>query len=85
MAYGTPVVNTNLPTGVPWVSLDGETGVTVPPKDPAALADGINDLLADRGRRETYGENARARVRNEFSRNRMVERTRDVYDQLFDE
>jgi rhamnosyl/mannosyltransferase len=85
MAYGTPVVNTNLPTGVPWVSQDGETGVTVPPKDAAALAAGINDLLADPERREAYGENARARVHDEFSRNRMVERTRDVYAQLLGE
>jgi glycosyltransferase involved in cell wall biosynthesis len=58
--------------------------VTVPSKDAAALADGINELLADPERRETYGKNARDRVRNEFSRNRMVERTRDVYDQLLD-
>jgi rhamnosyl/mannosyltransferase len=85
MAYGTPVVNTNLPTGVPWVSIDGETGRTVSPKDSAALADGINDLLTDPNRREMYGENARARVREEFSRNQMIERTREVYDQLLGE
>jgi rhamnosyl/mannosyltransferase len=85
MAYRTPVVNTDLPTGVPWVSRDGETGVTVSPRDARALAAGINDLLRNPERRDAYGANARRRVREEFSRNRMVERTRGVYGELLDE
>ena len=39
-AAGTPVVSTDLPTGVPYANLDGVTGLTVPPGDAPALARG---------------------------------------------
>lgn len=45
LASGLPVVNTNLPTGVPWVSKDGETGLTVRPLDSEALCNAINQIL----------------------------------------
>jgi rhamnosyl/mannosyltransferase len=73
MAYGTPVINTNLPTGVPWVSLDGETGVTVPPRDAEALRNAITELLNDSERRRAYGEHARKRVERYFGRDRMLD------------
>ncbi|MFB6107304.1 MAG: glycosyltransferase [Haloplanus sp.] len=73
MSYGTPVVNTDLPTGVPWVSRDGETGLTVPPRDAEALATALTTLLDDPERRRRYGANARARVERRFGRERMLD------------
>ena len=42
-----PVINTNLPTGVPWVSLDGESGLTVSINNKNELADAIIKLYND--------------------------------------
>jgi rhamnosyl/mannosyltransferase len=81
MACGTPVVNTNLPSGVPEVSLDGVTGFTVAPADPAALAAAISRLLDDPELRARYGAAARARVTTEFTDVVMGERIRRVYQQ----
>lgn len=82
MAHGVPVVNTDLPTGVPWVSPDGETGLTVPPADSGALADAIGELLADPDRRRRYGENARERVERQFTHDRMLDGVAAVYDDV---
>lgn len=79
MAAGLPVVCCNLPTGVPWVNVDGETGLVVPPADPKALADAIGELLANANRRMAMGEAAYRRARAEFSVERMCERVLRVY------
>jgi rhamnosyl/mannosyltransferase len=82
MAYGTPVVNTDLPTGVPWVSIDGETGLTVPPRDASALAGALSRLLDDPSLRATYGKRARERVERHFTHERRFERVAALYDEL---
>lgn len=79
MAHEVPVVNTDLPTGVPWVSLDGETGLTVPPRDSDALAKAITDLLTDDDRRRAFGRNGRERVLEFFTRTSMLDRIEAVY------
>lgn len=84
MAAGLPVVNTDLPTGVPWVSPDGETGLTVPPRDAAALADALSALVEDPALRRRLGENARERVEDRFDRAAMVDRVEAVYEAVHD-
>jgi glycosyltransferase involved in cell wall biosynthesis len=61
MAVGRPVVAT---TGSAFEELieDGVSGKLVPPDDPIALAEAINDLLADPDRLRSMGEAARLRA-----------------------
>jgi rhamnosyl/mannosyltransferase len=82
MARELPVINTSLPTGVPWVSQDERTGLTVPPRDPTALADSINTLLSDDALRRQYGKQARERVEKLFTRERMLKKIQKIYDQV---
>jgi rhamnosyl/mannosyltransferase len=81
---GTPVVSTNLPSGVPFVNPDGVTGLIVPPGDPAALADALTRILRDDALRERMGATARQRVLDEFSVDAMVRRTIEVYREAID-
>jgi phosphatidylinositol alpha-1,6-mannosyltransferase len=45
--------------------VDGQTGVLVPPDDPAALASAVSELLADPARCRQMGDTARARILRE--------------------
>lgn len=47
LARGLPVISTDV-AGIPELVRDHETGLLVPPEDPAALADAIEMLLRDR-------------------------------------
>jgi glycosyltransferase involved in cell wall biosynthesis len=82
MAAGLPVVNTRLDSGVPFVSLDGQTGLTVPPEDPQALAAALNRLLDDPSLRTAFGGAARIRARQEFSLATMTSRTLALYQDV---
>jgi rhamnosyl/mannosyltransferase len=79
MAAGVPVVNTRLASGVPYVSPHRVTGLTVPPMDPAALADAINELLDDSDLRHQYGAAGRERARVVFGVDQMLNETLAVY------
>ena len=79
MAAGLPVVNTNLDSGVPFVSLDQQTGITVPPSDPLALAAALNRLLDDPDLRMTLGQAAQHRAKKEFSSGIMASRILRLY------
>jgi len=81
MAVGLPIVNSNLPTGVPRVARQGLEALTVPPNDPTALGAAIAQLLADRGLAQRLGAAGRRRATTEYNLQSFIRRIEDVYDQ----
>jgi glycosyltransferase involved in cell wall biosynthesis len=82
MAAGLPVVNTQLDSGVPFVSLHEQTGLTVPPADSDQLAAAINRLLDNPDLAATFGRAAGLRAKQEFAVDVMAARTLSLYDQI---
>ena len=79
MAAGIPVVNTDIQSGVPEVSLNGVTGITIAPGDSAALSNAIEELLGNAAVRRSYGRAGEIRARDYFSSARMAEEVLRVY------
>jgi glycosyltransferase involved in cell wall biosynthesis len=81
MACGVPVVGSRA-GAIPEVVKDGETGLLVHPRDPVALADGIEMLVRDKLLRQKMAGAAIARVRANFTIEKTVQETLSIYDSL---
>jgi starch synthase len=95
MACETPVVASAV-GGIPEIVVPGRTGLLVPleaegggsaePRDPEAfshaLADAVNELMRDPGRRAEMGRASRERVLEHFSWRAIAEQTLDFYREL---
>lgn len=68
--------------GLPEMLRHDETGVLVPPDDPAALSTAVAALADDPGRREALGAAAAADIAERFSTAQMLERVQSLYDLL---
>ncbi len=78
LAAGKAVVATAV-DGTTEVVIDGRTGLTVPPGDPAALAEAICHMLSDSGLRDKLARDGREWVLGNYSMSRMVRRNEDLY------
>ncbi len=79
MSAARPLVASRV-SALPEIVADGETGLLVPPDEPAALADALNNLLADPARADAMGRAGRARLAERFSVDRMIRETLAVYE-----
>jgi glycosyltransferase involved in cell wall biosynthesis len=80
-ASGRAIVATDIP-GCREAVRHGENGLLVPPRDPAALAEALESLLADAARRREMGERGRRLAVEEFSEQRVVAETLALYERL---
>lgn len=73
MACGTPVVSTDLPTGVPWVNRHMKTGIVVPPGNAGALAEAVALIRDDAALRQRLSIGALERARGKFDSGRLFQ------------
>ena len=81
MASGLPAITTEIGTATSWINQHNQTGLVVPPLNPEALANAMA-LMQDNALRERMGKAARARVLQEFTQERMIEKMMQVYDEV---
>jgi glycosyltransferase involved in cell wall biosynthesis len=78
MACGTPVVGARV-GGIQYSVLDGHTGYLVPPNDPAALADRLNEICCSRRLAERFSSVAVRRAYALFRWERVTRSLAGVY------
>ncbi len=66
MATGKPMVCTTV-GGIPELVVDGQTGMLVPPEQPAAMAEAMSELLSEPERLLRMGALGRKRMEQQFS------------------
>jgi glycosyltransferase involved in cell wall biosynthesis len=82
LAMQRPMVASDV-DGTPEIVVDGETGLTVPPGDVAALALAIACLLRDPARAAQLASNGAKWVREQFTLERQIRETEELYGELW--
>jgi glycosyltransferase involved in cell wall biosynthesis len=83
MAAGLPIVATRA-GGISELISDGEDAVLVEAQDPAALADGLEQILSDPALGARLGASAQARQLAEHDLDRTIGRLEDLYVALYE-
>ena len=79
MACGTPVISTDVPSGVSWVNQHEKTGLIVPAGQAGALRAAMARMIGDAALRQRMGQAGRARVDAEFTMTKLRERLGALY------
>lgn len=76
-----PVVATRV-GGIPEIIQDGQTGIIIPPKNPATLADVLRGLISDSAKRESMGAGAYAHIQAHFTLEQQAAATMALYESV---
>ena len=82
MVFEKPVINTNLPSGVPYVSINKETGLTVEPGSVKQLTKAMQWLVDHEEERKIMGKKGRIRAKKYFTTPDMINNIENIYMEL---
>jgi rhamnosyl/mannosyltransferase len=83
--YGKPLISSEIGTGTSYINVHQETGLVVPPSDPAALRAAMQTLWNDPLLAQHLGRNAEARYWKLFTSKNMVENYAALYEAVLKE
>ena len=80
--YGKPMISCEIGTGTTYINRCGETGLAVPPSDPAALRGAMQSLWSDTELARRMGVRAEQRYHELFTSEQMATSYTDLYREL---
>jgi rhamnosyl/mannosyltransferase len=80
--YGKPMISSEIGTGTTYINIDNETGLVVPPSDPAAFGQAMRTLWDNPQLAADMGRRAEARYWELFTARKMAENYASLYQRL---
>ena len=80
--YGKPMISCEIGSGTTYINIANETGLVVPPRDSAALAQAMTVLWQNDEMAAAMGQSAMRRYENVFSAETMVKAYAAIYENL---
>lgn len=80
--YGKPMISSEIGTGTTYINIDNETGLVVPPSDPAAFEQAMRTLWDNPQLAADMGRRAEARYWELFTAEKMAENYAALYRKL---
>jgi len=82
--HGKPMISSEIGTGTSFINISNETGLVVPPNDPAALRNAMKYLWDHPQHAAEMGRKAEARYWQHFTADSMAKAYVDVYKKLIE-
>lgn len=80
--YGKPMISSEIGTGTSYINLNNETGLVVPPSNPAAFREAMDTLWQEPEKAAQMGKRAALRYETLFTAEQMASRYFALYKQL---
>lgn len=80
--FGKPLISSEIGTGTSYINVHQETGLVVPPSNPASLRKAMRLLWDDASLAASLGSTARARYEELFTAEKMGRSYAELYDRL---
>ncbi|MFZ6760615.1 glycosyltransferase family 4 protein [Undibacterium sp. Ji50W] len=83
--FGKPMISSEIGTGTTYINVAGQTGLVVPPSDPAAFRQAMEYLLAHPQEAAQMGQSAQQRYTELFTADKMASNYARLYQQVIDQ